>query len=338
MLAFDRSIQNAMAISAPKNSLQKTSNVQIDHGYCRVAPLRLAALVLCASIATVAQAKVEPGQGLRFNSAGVLDLAERTQKISGETAQVIALDVTEAAKIIAAPTLGEDQATLPFSDDVYHCQKPSKACSQESERKLIDASAGAVKRDDKQVSVAAAAAAPAIFVDWNVPVSKSADGDAETHWYLGRLAGNGYQRVEVQFGHDAPGSFLINPANGKIAFVHNGSDVVALSQDGTQLVTLNTLNSPLSLRVAALDGAGPRLVAQCDTSNENDHVDVRFKGWHDAHGFDFVLEVQPDPNKPARRIALRLTQDGAAWKLATSDHVPLIAMGFACTAQASDKP
>jgi hypothetical protein len=336
MTALDRSIQNPMPNSSQKKSPQKP--VQIDHGCSRIVPLRLAAFVLCSLIATAVQARVEAAEGLRFNSAGVLDLAERTQKISGDTAQVVALDVTEAAKIIAALTLGEDQATLPFSDDVYHCQKPSKACSQESERKLVDASAGAVKRDGKQLSVASAATAPAVFVDWNVPVSKSADGDAETHWYLGRLAGNGYQRVEVQFGHDAPGSFLINPANGKIAFVHNGSDVVAPSPDGALLVTLNTLNSPLSLRVATLDSAGPRMIAQCDTSNENDHAEIHFKGWHDAHSFDFVLEVQHDPNKPARRIALRLTQDSIGWKLATSDHVPLISMGFACTALPPPKP
>ncbi len=337
MTAFEKSIQNLKTMIDTKAFPGRIRFGQIGNDSRRVVPLRISAVTLCALMAVAAQAKDEPGQGLRFNSAGVLDLAERSQKVSGDAVPVVSLDVTEAAKIIAAQTLGEDQTSLTFSDDVYHCAKPSKTCSQEHERSLIDAGQGAVKRDGKTLSVSSTAAAPAVFVDWNVPESKSADGDAETHWYLGRLAGSGYQRIEVQFGHDAPGNFLINPANGKIAFVHNGSDVVAPAPDGMRLVTLNALNSPLSLRVAALDDAGPRLVAQCDASNEDFHVEIRFKGWHDAHGFDFVLEVQPDINKPARRIALRLAQSGSGWTLATSDHVPLISMGFSCNALRPDK-
>ena len=69
-----------------------------------------------------------------------------------------------------------------------------------------------------------------------------ADGDEETHWYLGTLPGSRYQRVEVQFGHDAPGNFLVNPQSGKVAFVHNGADLVAPSPDGMLLVTWNALN------------------------------------------------------------------------------------------------
>jgi hypothetical protein len=298
---------------------------------------RFAVVVLGMLLTAAAPAK-DGQQGLRFDSAGVLDLAERTQKVAGDPVALSALDVNESGKIIAAQTLSEDQATLAFSADVYACKSSSKDCSQEHERKLIDAAAGAVKRDGKHLSVTPTSGTPALFVDWNVPVSKTADGDAETHWYLGRLDGSGYYRVEVQFGHDAPGNFLINPANGKTAFVHNGSDVVAPSPDGLQLVTLNTLNSPLSLRIAALDSAGPRLVLQCETSNENEHVAVQFKGWHDARSFDVVLEIHPDNNKLARRIALRMTQGSAGWSLSTSDHVPLIAMGFGCRESAPDGP
>ncbi|MDR3385689.1 MAG: hypothetical protein P4L92_01450 [Rudaea sp.] len=300
-----------------------------NRGHCVLAALGV--------LASGVVAAMNGAQGLRFDSQGVLDLAERTQKASGDQVPFAALDVTEAGQIVAAPTLSEDQATLAFSDDVYACKTPSKACSQEHERKLIDAAAGAVRRNGRQLGVVAASGTPAEFVDWNLPESKTADGDAETHWYLGRLDGSGYYRVEVQFGHDAPGNFLINPASGKTAFVHNGSDVVALSPDGMQLVTFNTLNSPLSLRVASLDRSGPRLALQCETSNENNHVEAAFKGWHDPHSFDLVFEIHPERNKLARRIALRLTQGSSGWTLAASDQVPLIAMGFVCRAAAAEK-
>jgi hypothetical protein len=296
---------------------------------------RCVAIAISVVIALPLQAKDDAGKGLRFNSSGVLDLAERSQKIAGEAIAFGSLDVAEAAKIVAAPTLSEDQPTLAFSDDVYGCVPPSKTCSIDHERKLIDASSGAVKRDGKTISVIPTAGAPAVFVDWNLPATRSADGEQETHWYLGRLSGSDYFRVEVQFDHDSPGNFLINPASGKTAFVHNGSDVVVPSPDGKQLVTLNTLNSPLSLRVAALDVNGPRLVLQCEANDENENVAIQFKGWHDAHSFDFALEVHPEHNKLIRRIAVRLGQDSHGWSLATSDQVPFTSIGFACHASAA---
>lgn len=295
------------------------------------------ALAALGMFAATLYAKDEPGKGLRFDSSGVLDLAERTQQVAGDPVVFGPLGAEEAGKIVAAQTLSEEQAALKFSDEVYGCTKSSKACSLEHERKLIEATSGAVKRDGKHLTVTSTSGNADAFVDWNLPATRSADGDEETHWYLGRLEGSAYYRVEVQFGHDAPGNFLINPASGKIAFVHNGSDVVAPSPDGAQLVTLNTLNPPLSLRVASLDKDGPRLILQCEASNENERVEAEFKGWHDAHSFDFAFVIHPENNKLARRIAVRLTQGSTGWTLATSDQVPLTAIGFACHALAPAK-
>ncbi|HTD29050.1 MAG TPA: hypothetical protein VK660_06630 [Xanthomonadaceae bacterium] len=291
---------------------------------------RLAALAVCLCAVGALLAKDDPGKGLRFSSPQVLDLAESTQKFDGAVVPVNVLAATEAAKVLAAASLTEDQSSLPFSDDLYGCKTPSTACSQQHERKLIDAAGGALKRDGKHLTIAQKNGAPLVFVDWTDPQNKNADGDSETHWYLGRLTGSGYHRVEVQFGQDAPGSFLINPASGKIAFVHNGSDIVAASPDGMHLVTFNRDNPPLSIRVAALDAIGPRLQLRCDVGKDADKVGGEFKGWHDAHSFDITLKISAEHSKPERQIALRATQGASGWSIATADKPQLAAIGMVC--------
>lgn len=130
----------------------------------------------------------------------------------------------------------------------------------------------------------------------------------------------------MQFGHDAPGNFLINSHSGKITFVHNGVEVVSLWPDGMHLITLNTLNPPLRLRVAALDAAGPRLELQCEVGANVSSAQVQFKGWHGVDSFDLVL--QPVQGKPAG--ALRIARTSGAWSMAASDLGRLVETGFAC--------
>jgi hypothetical protein len=293
-------------------------------------PARLAMLSLAAFLAGTASAKDVTQRGLRFDSPGVLDLAERTQQVAGAAAPVTALAPAEAEKILSAPTLSEEQPSLSFSDDVYGCEKPSRDCSFEHERKLIAASNAAVKREGKRLTIVPVSGAPAVFLDWKMPTTKTADGDEETHWYLGRMSGSGYHRVEVQFGHDAPGNFLINPGSGKVTFVHNGSDVVVPAPAGKYLLTFNTLNPPLSIRVAALDAAGPRLHLQCEVGKDNDRIAGQFKGWHDAGSFDLALQIPAAHSEPVQAIAMRLTVHDGLWSVATSHPERLAATGFNC--------
>lgn len=311
--------------------------VKIRRPLGRTVSPRLAAIVLCMCAVGALHAKDDPGKGLRFSSPQVLDLAERAGAVEGPAIPVVALGAADAAKIVAAPTLSEDAPSLVFSDDLYGCKPPSTACSQQHERKLIDSVGGSVNRDGKRLGVVPAQGAPLAFVDWKVPATKSADGDEETHWYLGRLAGSGYHRVEVQFGQDSPGSFLVNPASGTTAFVHNGSDVAVPSPDGMHLATFNTLNPPLSMRVAALDASGPRLALQCDVGKDADRVVGAFRGWHDAHSFDIALQVHAETNKLQHAVALRVVQDSTGWRIATPDPAQLTAIGFACRQPAGQR-
>ena len=294
---------------------------------------RLLPWVLLASACASAGAADKPGvdRGLRFNTPGVLDLAERSQRIQGgEPVPMAALADADAQAIFAAAAIGEEPLALAFSDDVFGCPKPSHKCSTEGERKLIQAAGGAVKRDGKQLTVTPASGGAVSFVDWAAPATRTADGDQEAHWYLGRMPGSsGYARVEVGFGHDAPGNFLVNLQSGKVAFVHNGADLVAPSPDGMHLLTWNSLNPPFSLRVAALDAAGPRLVLQCQAPEGGQRLTPVFKGWHDAAAFDLVFEIG-EQSKSMPRLAVRLRSDSGHWCLEAGQPERLQSLGLAC--------
>jgi hypothetical protein len=317
-----------------------------------VPAMMLVGSVGLVSNAAIAAAGPSAEQGVRFNSAGVLDLADRSQKIvAGRPVAVVDLPSEVAAEIFSAAEQGEAQPGLRFSDDEFGCAKPSRKCSLEQETKRLDAAGGAAKRDGKRLTITPANGAPVTFVDWKVAATKSADGDDETHWYLGRmpgpsrlpmtsgalglLPGGSYHRVEVQFGHDAPGDFLINPQSGKVAFVHNGADIAAPSPDGKLLVTFNTLNPPPSIRVASLDPAGPRLTLQCDTPEASTRLTPIFKGWHDAQSFDLVFEIG-EQSKSMVRLAMRLASSHGGWQIAAGDGARVAQIGFLCHDAADD--
>jgi len=301
------------------------------------APIRIALTVSVALVAVTMSAANSSGddKGLRFNSAGVLDLAGRSQKIAaGRPVAVVDLASEDAAEIFSAAEQGEAQPGLRFSDDEFGCPKPSRKCSLEQERKMLQAAGATVKRDGKRLTITPTSGPPVTFIDWKVAATKSADGDDETHWYLGRMPGSGYHRVEVQFGHDAPGDFLINPQSGKVSFVHNGADIAAPSPDGKLLVTFNTLNPPVSLRVAALDAAGPRLALQCEVPESPERLTPVFKGWRGATAFDVVFEIG-EQSKSMARLATRLIRKVDGWHLAASDAARLERLRLACQQEAT---
>jgi hypothetical protein len=296
------------------------------------APSRIALIVSVALVAATSSAANSSGddKGLRFNSAGVLDLANRSQKIAaGRAVAVVELAAEDAAEIFSAAEQGEAQPVLRFSDYEFGCAKPARKCSLEQERKLLEVAGAAAKRDGKRLTITPASGMPVTFIDWTVAATKSADGDDETHWYLGRMPANGYQRVEVRFGHDAPGDFLINPQSGKVAFVHNGADIAAPSPDGKLLVTFNALNPPVSLRVAALDATGPRLVLQCEAPESSTRLTPVFKGWHSATAFGLVFEVG-EQSKSMPRLAVHLIRKTDGWQLGASDTARLERVSLAC--------
>jgi hypothetical protein len=291
------------------------------------------ACVACASVLAAARvsavtAPTAPPAGVRFNSPEVLNLADRERDIANADAlTVVMLDPTSATEILAAPVVDEGHPALASSEEVFACAPTVRTCPAAHERTLIEASAGKVKREGRLLSVSANDGKPVRFADFTQAPTRSADGDSEAHWYLGTLPGNGYHRIEVQFGHDAPGNFLINPGDGGVAFVHNGSDVVAPSPDGRWLVTFNSINPPISVRVADLDITGPRLALTCGAAKRS-VATVQLKGWHDTTSFDLVLLPSGKPGSD--QVPLRLGRGANGWQLSVPDPAQAGKLALTC--------
>jgi hypothetical protein len=282
------------------------------------------AILGASCVASVAVAG-EPAAVVRFDSPGVIDLSAYKLQLHGPEVAASALDAAATKEILGATALDQEHATLPFSDYLFGCAAESKTCVAQHEQQVIAVAGAAVRRDKKRLSIKPSAAAAVVFVDWKEPETKTADGDGEIHWYLGALPKNGFHQVEVQFEHDAPGSFLVNPKTGKTAFVHTGSDIVAQSPDGMRLVTFNPDGSELRLRIVALDADGPRAELECAAGESGKRPAVAFKGWKNAATFDVVIEA----DAKGAASALRFTHD-STWHLATSDVARLHTIGFVC--------
>lgn len=110
------------------------------------------------------------------------------------------------------------------------------------------------------------------FRDWSLPERPDADGDFVRYRYAGALAGSGWWRVEVQYGHDAPSSWLVNPTSGHAVHVHNGGETTTLSPDGRWLATLDANSAPYRLALVALGDGAATLAVDCRFTPANDDV------------------------------------------------------------------
>jgi hypothetical protein len=254
-----------------------------------------------------------------FDRPEVLDLTEPERlvrfKVRGLVAGALAPDA--AAAILHLPDVGMEAPT--------HLAPSSKegADAREAESKLIVAEEPAVIRSDKKLEIRPQSGDMVTFGDWAEPARKDADGDSETFHYLGRVGAAKYHRLEVRFGHDAPGSFLVNPASGKTVFVHNGGDVVALSPSGTRLASLHTAGAPYLLAVAAIGAAGPDVEFLCQAIDKHRIKSIAFKGWRDDTNLDLVLT--PLEGSP---IAIRARLDVRGPRVSVSG--PMAAAGYRC--------
>lgn len=171
--------------------------------------------------------------------------------------------------------------------------------SKKDEARRISARRGSVGRKGKVLTIGSRAGGPFLFRDWAKAATSEDDGDEETFIYAGMLKGIGYHKVDVNFGHDSPGTFLVHPRSGKALFVHAEDDLAALSQDQRRLLVINNgLNPPFGLVLASLRTDGPAVRLHC-LSEGGERVIPAFRGWHasPAIGFDLVL-VARQPGEP----------------------------------------
>jgi len=261
--------------------------------------------------------------GLNFDSPGVLNLSLRPPHIDGKRLAPKPLAASIEQEIFAAKKVEENPTLLEKLTEPFDCGK------QDCEKKHIAASLGTVKRIDKRLEVAGGSGPTAVFIDIDIPATEGRERDAYSFGYFGRLLGSGYHRVQEDFSDDSPGDFLINPRNGKLAFVHPYDDVVLPAPDGLHLVTVNYLNLPFAVRVASLDASGPRVELLCAASREDRTSKATLKGWHNANTLDLQIDTGTSTTK--QKIALRATREAGTWRIATNDAAALDAADITCT-------
>jgi len=276
---------------------------------------------LCAALAA-ACLSLQPAQGqgghvYYATRPEVMDLSDPARLSPGLKGAPIALGQlpTEIAQAI--------QAAAARAEDAPEMVRWLENVSADDRRILahenprLSKAAPTVRRQGKQLIVTPRHGAAIRLQNWSAPETAVADGDSETFVYAGKLPGSGYQRVEVRYQHDAPGSALINPLSGKSAYVHNGSDAVALSPDGKRIVDLNVQMSPLRLAIASLDADGPAPELLCVSPEGPVYgtgLSATFKGWRSSNSLDVELSFVPGSNASVETFPLRLEFDGQAWR------------------------
>jgi len=194
--------------------------------------------------------------------------------------------------------------------------------SKKEEAQRMAGRRGSVKRSGKVLTIASRSGDPFRFRDWSKPATRETDGDEETFVYAGMLKGVGYHKVDVHFGHDSPGSFLVHPRSGKVLFVHAEDDLASMSQDRQRVLVLNNgLNPPFGFVLAALRKNGPAVQLHC-LSEGGQRVIPSFRGWHasPAVGFDLVLVVrQPGEQEIYEAMPMRFIYLNNEWRALVLD-------------------
>jgi len=226
----------------------------------------------------------------------------------------------EARASIATENLPSDAAkeilsTPPFTEDSkaqLRYLDVTEAGAADGERKRIAAESAAVKRQAGNLTLTPRTGPPIVFKNKNVPERKDREGDRVDYLYAGRLGKGGLLRVETWFSHDAPGSYLVSPADGRSVFVHEGSDHVALSGDDARLLTFNDLNPPATLVVVSLASEEPAIELVCRARAK---AGVELKGWHGADAVDVVLRGETG----AEKMPVRLERTAKGWRVLTPE-------------------
>jgi hypothetical protein len=264
----------------------------------------------------------------RFEAPDVLDLSTETPLLplaKGDSIAPAPLAGDAARAILAAPEAGNDApGQLPLLDG------PDKAARRQEPARIV-AEAPAVQRAGKTLSITPQSGAAVAFSDRQPPKRADVDEDGEFFVYAGRVGAARYHRVEERFQQDSPGSYLLNPANGRSVFVPNGSYVEQLSPDGKWLLSMSPGDTHVLLVVMALDAGGPRLALLCRGGGTGKAGPAMFKGWRDAATFDLVLTpVGPGQQGVLESVPVRFALDAQGWHPATPDPRSFERLDYAC--------
>jgi len=280
-----------------------------------------AAAVLAFIVAMAAPCGAE--EKMSFDSPGVLNLSgylkdAKHPLLNHAPVKTDQLTLDAARQILRAPQIGRSDPKVVSISDMY---------APKSEPARIEADKTAVSRDGQTLTVKPESGPPVIFKDWSLPATDQAEGDARHFMYLGKAAHNRFYRVEALYARNSPGSFFVNPKNGRIVYAHNGADTVAISPDGKRMLVLNDgLNPPFGIVIANLGQDEPAIELICRGSSASQPGQILpvFKGWHLSFyaGFDLVLIVEQKASKKETAFAaapLRFALQSDGWHVSAAN-------------------
>ncbi|HZP12905.1 MAG TPA: hypothetical protein VFB36_10840 [Nevskiaceae bacterium] len=276
--------------------------------------LRRVAVTLCCAASVAALA----GE-YRFEGADVIDLSiyDPLAPLLKSVVEPKSLDRNIAKGIIAAAEVSnEAPGQLPMIDAT---DKKARVLEQ----KQIAAESAVVQRHGETLTIKTSSGHDVVFRDRPPPKSQDSDADGEMFVYAGRVGAARYHRIEERFQHDAPGSYLVSPADDQTVFVPNGSYVEQISPDGKWLLSMSPGDTHVLLVVVELAADAPKLALVCRGGEAKYAGPGMFKGWRDGSTFDVVLN-------PTISIPLRFSLDGEAWRPATPDPLALTRLGYVC--------
>ncbi|MGC0154062.1 hypothetical protein ACPRNU_16505 [Chromobacterium vaccinii] len=241
-----------------------------------------------------------------FDSPPVVDLAGQL-RAQAHGARAVAVQQLDAAS---------GDGILRAAADTRQRLNPME--SPQNDAKALAAHAGLAQRKGPLLTVSAGNGSRLQFKNWR---TSQGDGDSSAFAYQGPLAGGALQRVDLWFGHDAPGSLLIDNRDGKVYFTYSTENIVAPAPDGKALLQAQT-ESDWRLQLSPLPQSGQGGLF-CSLRRDSGASTV-FKSWQgDAVG----LELE----QGGQRVALRIARDGGAWRVAASQPAMLARLGLRCS-------
>lgn len=243
---------------------------------------------------------------LQANSLAITDVTQLLTEAPSPALQPIRVEVL-------TPDIG--QQILSSRPLTYGDRPLLKVNEQPDERQRLAKNPQQLKRQNQSLNIQGPNQVWSL-TDWK---TTTADGDSLRHRYDRKLTAN-YLKVDLFYGHDAPGSLLINPQTGTALNVHTANDSVTLSPDTKQLLVLNDgLNPPLGLMLFSLGPYGHRLELQCQSLRQYSlRMRQTFHGWHQTGtGFDLVLSLGQAGQQESQALRFDYRQSG--WQLASAD-------------------
>ena len=293
---------------------------------------------VCAAIASAAMAWLvvaapqvrAADETLTFDSKRVLDLSGALRETARKKFTTRPVDIDTASKQTGSVAAVLERPELRRGDPNVMgatAQKPGEARRIASRR-------SAVSRKGALLTIESRKGEDFRFRDWSKAASQDADGDEESFVYAGMLKGTGYHKVDIHFGHDSPGTFLVHPRSGKLLFVHSEDDLASLSEDRSRLFVMNNgLNPPFGFLLATLRDDGPAVRLHC-MSDGNRRIVPSFRGWHasPAVGFDLLLIVRQEGEPEVyEALPLRFLYLNNEWRALVPDAERLLqATGLGC--------